>query len=130
MLTYEQDYKTVIRCAFEDEDKAKEYFLNKDNPDNFYFHWGKPKDLGAVASDICRSFLFERTSFKKIEGNHTNTKFLEGYGECIEERKLKGFYGKYFLENVGGIVGKDSGKVWVWEEEELDEDFSITKVSK
>ena len=129
MLTYEQDYKTTIRCAFEDEDKAKAYFLDKSSPDNFYFHWGKPKDLGAVAADICRSFLFESTSFKRVGHVHTNTKFLEGYGECIEERGGD-MSGKYYLENVGDIVGEDSGKVWVWEEEELDEDFSITKVSK
>lgn len=108
MKTYEQDYKTTIRCSFSDQDKVM-----KETED----FWFGEHTVDHLVKIITRSFNY--TTRQRHPESKLWFKFIEGVGEFYLSTED---YETYIHES------EEMGTVKIWYECEFEEEFSATEV--
>ncbi len=112
MKTFEQDYKTTIRVAFSDMDKA--HAVTKD-------FWCESHTKQDMVQSICRAFHYEKASWSKDLSNWV--KFLEGQGSFTRTDAYRG------EGDVYRHMSEEHGIIEVWYELEFEEDFRVSEVT-
>ena len=108
MKTYEQDYKTTIRCSFSDPDKFLSYI------DGFF---GGDDTIENAVQNITRSFHHTPKGRDKETNNWF--KFVEGVGVI---NLSKDDYETYIHES------EEAGIIKIWYEEDFEDYFSVVEI--